>query len=155
MATVGLDGRFNHLNHLWLSVLNFTEEALRRRTLLSCTHPEDQARLHEELENIRHNGLSCNLELRLLMGDFQPRWIQLSARYSQENESYYFVGQDIEARRQMELALRESERRYALAAAGANDGLWDWDIVQGTLYVSPRWRRMLGLPESEAFTVTP
>lgn len=155
MATVGLDGRFYHLNHLWLSVLNFTEEALRQRTLLSCTYPEDQTRLHEELENIRHNGQSCTLELRLLTGEGHHRWVQLSARFSLENGAYYFVGQDIEVRRQMELALRESERRYALAAAGANDGLWDWDIEQGTLYVSPRWRRMLGLPESEHFTVTP
>ena len=42
-------------------------------------------------------------------------------------------------------AARRSEQRYALAAAGSNDGLWDWDIPANTLYCSDRWKMMIGL----------
>jgi diguanylate cyclase (GGDEF)-like protein/PAS domain S-box-containing protein len=45
--------------------------------------------------------------------------------------------------------LQASKERYALAAAAANDGLWDWDLVADTLYYAPRWKAMLGLREDE------
>jgi diguanylate cyclase (GGDEF)-like protein/PAS domain S-box-containing protein len=45
---------------------------------------------------------------------------------------------------------RRSEQRYALAAAGSNDGLWDWDIPEGALYCSERWKLMLGLSPQTA-----
>lgn len=40
--------------------------------------------------------------------------------------------------------LHASEERYALAIRGANDGLWDWDIAAGTVYLSPRFHEIAG-----------
>lgn len=56
---------------------------------------------------------------------------------------------DISQRKRWEEALRESEERYSLAAAGANDGLWDWNLLTGEVHYSARWRATLGYGEDE------
>jgi diguanylate cyclase (GGDEF)-like protein/PAS domain S-box-containing protein len=45
-----------------------------------------------------------------------------------------------------EQALKRSEERLSLAAEGANDGLWEWDLRTQEFFFSGRWREMLGLP---------
>ena len=56
---------------------------------------------------------------------------------------------EIVERQRIEVALRESEERYALAASGANDGLWDWNLRSNEIYVSSRWKTMLGYSEQD------
>lgn len=52
-------------------------------------------------------------------------------------------------REQKEHALLISEERYARALRGTTDGLWDWNIVTGDVYLSPRWKQLLGYMENE------
>jgi diguanylate cyclase (GGDEF)-like protein/PAS domain S-box-containing protein len=59
------------------------------------------------------------------------------------------LSEELANRRRTEAALAASEERYALAARGANDGLWDWDIVSGSVFFSARWSEIFGLEGGE------
>ena len=67
-------------------------------------------------------------------------------------ENYEALIKEVVERKQVEEALRESEERYALAARGANDGLWDLDLRTDEVHYSDRWKSMLGYNEDEIGT---
>jgi len=48
-----------------------------------------------------------------------------------------------------ETKLSRLNERYRLAIEGANDGLWDWDLVNESVYFSPRFKEMLGYRDDE------
>ena len=49
----------------------------------------------------------------------------------------------------MHRLLRDTEQRYALTMAAANDGLWDWDLRTATVHFSPRWKSLLDYSDTE------
>ncbi len=52
------------------------------------------------------------------------------------------------SRKRSEEALRKSEERYALAAQGANEGLWDWDITKNRIEYSNEWKLIVGYDDA-------
>ncbi len=56
---------------------------------------------------------------------------------------------EIETRARAEAALKLSEERLRLALEATQDGLWDWNVINGEVYWNPRCYTMLGYAPDE------
>ena len=78
--------------------------------------------------------------------------LKLSQLQAMVQEQTSILQAEVAERRRSEEAMRQSQGRYALAVAGANDGIWDWDFPANCVFYSTRWKSMLGLSEDEVST---
>ncbi len=67
---------------------------------------------------------------------------ELAAVYEELQSQY----EEIEINRK---ELAESEERYRLIAEGANDGLWDWDIIHDQAFISDKWAKKIGMSKEQ------
>src|SRR6185295_4038496 len=56
---------------------------------------------------------------------------------------------DLTEQKRAEADLRENEERLKLAFAGAQEGVWDWNLDSGAVVYSSRWKEMLGYADDE------
>ncbi|MCL1038711.1 EAL domain-containing protein [Shewanella submarina] len=52
-------------------------------------------------------------------------------------------------RKQLQERLSDSEQRWLFAVDGSQNGIWDWNIATGQVYLSERWKGMLGYRPDE------
>ncbi|MDA1232832.1 MAG: EAL domain-containing protein [Planctomycetota bacterium] len=57
--------------------------------------------------------------------------------------------------RHSHVELQSSQQRYSLAAQGAQIGLWDLDIVRQKIFLSSRWKELLGFTDVELDSTIP
>ena len=70
----------------------------------------------------------------------------LEVRVLPVSDGVTLLWHDVTERLQAEQALKRNEERLTLAAEGANDGLWEWDLRTQAFYASGRWKALIGLP---------
>lgn len=85
-----------------------------------------------------HGGLDVDLEAMrrgatdyLGKDEMTPATLERSIRYAMERDA-------------AAAELLASQRRYEAAVRGSHDGIWDWDVRSGELYLSERFKAILG-----------
>lgn len=144
--------RFLRINQTALRRYGANAEDRLGRSLYELLPPDRAAYYAGFVQAVFEDGQPKRYEDMIVLNG-KPLYTEtvLSPVYSQAGQVTAVLGvsRDVSERRAAENALRESEERYALAVRGANDGLWDWNLLTSQMYLSPRWWAIIGEPAND------
>ena len=113
--------------------------------------PERHTQIRERIRQLLMGKSVPAVEETLVALDGTVRDVEIIGTLFEDppDRAIQVIVRDITERKRTEFALRESEERLSLAFAGAQEGVWDWNLETGAVVYSPHWRKMLGYAEDE------
>ncbi len=79
--------------------------------------------------------------------------VQLTVSEVKNNDGlvygYIGVAVDISVIQRAKDDLRRSEQRWQFALEGSENGVWDWDVVNNTIFFSRKWKEIIGYNDDE------
>ena len=112
----------------------------------------------EAVERIRKIDPHVNIAIVTGFSDFDPKVIAekvppvdklLYLRKPLHPEEIRHLAVSLSEKWIVERELKISEERYALAARGTADGIWDWNLADDRIFFSERWKVILGYENKE------
>ena len=101
------------------------------------------------LESAKTTGDVQGGEIALSKTGSTERYVEIKISALPQDFGWQLILVDITERRQMDERLRLNEERWKLALEAAGDGVWDWDILTGSVVYSKRYKQLYGFSEDE------
>ena len=118
-------------------------------------HPEDLERVGKEVEEASSSKLDSFVHkpYRYCDGNGHYHWVNDTNMIlrNDKGEITHYVGyiSDITKEIEVKQKLEENNARWEAAVEGNGDGVWDWNMVDNSVYYSKQWKAMLGYDEDE------
>jgi len=149
VLVLGDDGKITFASEAAGEVLGVWPGGLEGVLLSDRVHPDDHRSLAVAVESWTDPGAeTCVAEIRL--SDTDGEWIPTEATGSDLRKHAHIGGvvvivRDVSHRDVSSWSLDESSARIVNAARSTSDGLWDWDLTNGHVHYSEKWREVVGL----------
>ena len=143
------DARIALVNHAAARLLGATTpNHFLGRPLLDVFHPESHSAIQDRVNQLLDGRAIALTEAKVLRVDGTATDVEVAGSPI-EGGSFQIAVRDISKRKDTEAALRESEERLTMAFAGAQEGVFDWNLETGAVVYSARWKEMLGYADEE------
>jgi PAS domain S-box-containing protein len=146
-------GRIKACNKAFETLTNWSYGQIITSNIKKIIPEEKQKWFEDQLQATIESGTDRSFEAEIgLPGKARKDvWISLSVFSDGEGKTQGLVGSltDITEQKQQIQSIRESEERYALVVKATRDGIWDMNLAEKTLFVSPRWKEIFGYHDIE------
>jgi PAS domain S-box-containing protein len=151
IAQTSLQGEWLLLNNRFSEIVGYTQAELRGKTFVNITHPDDrEANIVARRQFLAGEISSWSVEKRYIHKNGATVWarVHVSLVRDQHHVPQYFISvvEDVTDRVEAERALRDSERRLALAQSAGHLGLWSYDLRTKAIVASRENFQLYGLP---------
>jgi len=164
--TLGLDLQLTYVSPSCTRVTGYTPEETRQTHLDKLLTPESftkaTKRLADELD-LEASGKPFNpqryilLEVEAWHKEGGTIWLEVTGTFNRDTggniAEILVVGKDITARKKMEIALEESEKRYRMIVENMNDTVWTMDLNLQYKFISSGGSILTGFTEEELRTI--
>lgn len=155
MARILPTGEFIEVNEAWCTTFGFKREELIAQSMSwrAITHPDDLQQSQEQVRQLLGGKIAeIKIQKRYLRKDGQTLWgnTEVSLVRNAQGEADYFIVaiQDITPSKLLEEKLAQNLTILKMALDGAQEAVWEWDLLSGKAIFSPEYYTMLGyLPD--------
>jgi PAS domain S-box-containing protein len=168
------EGRILEINRTELAWMGRSKEDVLQRPIYDFYTAQSRERFKHNFPLFLQHGRIEGLEFELVARDGSIRHVSLSASVVRDADGVFqgsrsvmnditelvltrtrlselVANQDsmLQALRQKEAALHESEFRWKFAVEGTGEGVWDWNVLTGETSFSHQWRSLIGYADDE------
>ncbi|MGD6934348.1 MAG: PAS domain S-box protein [Candidatus Bathyarchaeia archaeon] len=147
----GTDGVILYLSPSCRDILGYEPIELIGKTA-QIIHPADSEQVQKIFQSALTTQLNRSFEYRIITKQGQTRWVNHSfSQIIENNKIKQIVStvKDITEEKNTQAKLFESEERWNFALEGSGHGVWDYNAQENTLFLSKKWKQILGYEEHE------
>jgi PAS domain S-box-containing protein len=150
------DGTVEFVNRAWQEYTGYSPQKLNDSGWRSIIHPDDFAKFVEEWNLALSAGRPFKTEARIHRGDGQYRWFLikkalavLGTRDRLPSLRTLIAFEDIDAKKQSQIELEQSEARYRLLIETASDAVISANEEGIITFANPSTMRIFGYPPND------
>ncbi|MEG2139677.1 MAG: PAS domain-containing protein [Bilophila sp.] len=153
------DFLLEYVSEGYLELIGYTRDELmnmKGKRLARLIHPQDLERVLQESEYQFSCGTVFETEYRLIRKDGRVIWVYYKARLAKNKDGDEVIDGvfiDITDRKATLENLYISEERYRLLSELTDAIVYEYDIKNDSVYVSPRWEERFGYPFGQSEVV--